>query len=308
MIAQRTITTSILITLLLLLASCGTTDPLADQPPEPQPANGVEQALENTVAFEGLFTVHQDTTDGSVKMSIRKDQLDQEFIYFGLSQDGVLEAGHFRGNFRDNKVVKIRKYYDRVEFVHVNTRFHFDEDSPLSRASSANISDAVLFTGKIEAEDEEDGVIVIDAGPLFLTEALHQIKPSPSPLMGPATYTLGSLSRDKSKVEQIRSYPKNTDVIVEYVYESPQPTGSVSNAITDRRSVSIKFQHTFIEMPDNDYQPRYDDPRVGYFMTEIDDQVSTSVTPYRDMIHRWNLVPKDPDAEISEPVEPIVWW
>src|SRR5690625_3210375 len=61
-------------------------------------------------------------------------------------------------------------------------------------------------------------------------------------------------------------------------------------------------------MPENDYQPRYDDPRVGYFTTQQDDQISLDATPYRDMIHRWHLVKKDPDAELSEPVEPIVWW
>jgi len=26
------------------------------------------------------------------------------------------------------------------------------------------------------------------------------------------------------------------------------------------------------------------------------------------VINRWNLVKKDPNAAISEPVEPIVWW
>src|SRR5690606_29464217 len=29
---------------------------------------------------------------------------------------------------------------------------------------------------------------------------------------------------------------------------------------------------------------------------------------YRDMIRRWHLVKKDPDAALSEPVEPITWW
>ncbi len=53
---------------------------------------------------------------------------------------------------------------------------------------------------------------------------------------------------------------------------------------------------------------RLDDPRVGYFLTEVNDQTSTSSTPYRDLIHRWNLKKKDPNAAISEPVEPITWW
>jgi hypothetical protein len=35
---------------------------------------------------------------------------------------------------------------------------------------------------------------------------------------------------------------------------------------------------------------------------------ATNATPYYDVINRWNLVKKEPNAALSEPVEPIVWW
>ena len=38
-------------------------------------------------------------------------------------------------------------------------------------------------------------------------------------------------------------------------------------------------------------------------MTSPDDP-----TPYRDLIHRWNLEKKNPEQERSEVKEPIVWW
>ena len=61
-------------------------------------------------------------------------------------------------------------------------------------------------------------------------------------------------------------------------------------------------------MPDNNFEARMDDPRVGYFATQVTDMTTASATPYRDMIHRWNLVKKNPEAIVSEPVNPIVWW
>lgn len=297
--------------LFLSISACASTKKVSKATtPEAQQqdTSEFEKAIEKSVAYEGLFTIYQDSTDGSVKLQINEDQIDKEFIYFGMSSDGVPDAGHFRGAFRENKIVKVRRYFDKIEFVHVNNNFYFDDKSPLSRASEANISDAVLFSTKIEAEDKENGNLLISADPLFISESLSQIKPTPNPRSGPGEFSLGRLSNDKSKYTEIRSYPENTDIIVEYVYDSPYVTGSTSNAITDGRSVSVQFQHTFIEMPENDYEPRYDDPRVGYFMTQKDDQISTSATPYRDMIHRWNLEKKDPDAELSEPVKPIVWW
>ncbi|MBK9794283.1 MAG: DUF5117 domain-containing protein [Sphingobacteriales bacterium] len=63
-----------------------------------------------------------------------------------------------------------------------------------------------------------------------------------------------------------------------------------------------------MEVPQNNFKPRYDDPRVGYFMEKVTDQTSTSPTPWKDLIHRWNLVKKNPTEKLSEPVKPIVWW
>jgi hypothetical protein len=65
------------------------------------------------------------------------------------------------------------------------------------------------------------------------------------------------------------------------------------------------MQHTFIEMPDNDYRPRLDDPRVGYFSQEVNNLTSIDAVNYRDVINRWHLVKKDPTAALSEPVQPL---
>ena len=54
--------------------------------------------------------------------------------------------------------------------------------------------------------------------------------------------------------------------------------------------------------------PRYDDPRIGYFHTQTNDMTSIDQINYKDMIHRWNLVKKDPSKKISEPIKPITWW
>ena len=47
---------------------------------------------------------------------------------------------------------------------------------------------------------------------------------------------------------------------------------------------------------------------MGYFGSQITSLTDTSVTPFNDVIDRWRLVKADPDAEISDPVEPITFW
>ena len=78
--------------------------------------------------------------------------------------------------------------------------------------------------------------------------------------------------------------------------------------MTDSRSVSVLVQHSLIQLPKNNYKPRKDDPRVGFFTTQTDNMTTTDRVNYRDFINRWSLAKKDSSKYISEPLEPIIWW
>ena len=281
-------------------------------------ANTAEKkAKEKTIAdftksckkVEGLFTIYQDTINGSIKMVVSEDQINKEFIYFSQIADGVLDAGRInRGAYRGSKVFKIEKYFDKIEFVTQNTSFYFDPESPISKSKDANISNGNMASLKVEFHDKKQNLYLIKADDLFLSETLSQIKSPGYPGQSPTAFKLGGLNKGKTKINSIRNYKANTNLAIEYVYSSPSTLNRGSNAVADGRNVSIKVYHSLIAMPDNDYEVRYDDPRVGYFTTQVDDKTTTSSTPYRDLIHRWNLQKKNPEAAISEPVEPITWW
>ena len=61
-------------------------------------------------------------------------------------------------------------------------------------------------------------------------------------------------------------------------------------------------------MPDDQFEPRVADQRVGYFSQRVTDMSTYDNYPQRDLINKWRLIKKDPTAELSEPVEPIVFW
>ena len=270
----------------------------------------VNSLIKNCEKIDGLFTLYRDTTDGSLKMIINEEQIGKEFIYFSYTENGIVSVGHFRGNFRDNKIFSIRKYYDKIEFVEENTSYYFDKNNAISKSADANISEAILLSEAIMAKDTSKGIYLISADRIFLTESLHQVKPTPMPSMSIASlfgFKLGMLNPMKTKYDKVRNYPENTDIIVNYVYDNPYPFGG-SGGVTDARSVTIKLQHTIIAMPENNYKPRRDDPRMGYFLTYRNDMTTVNAANYTDLIHRWHLEKKDPDAAISEPVKPITWW
>ncbi len=253
--------------------------------------------------YPGLFTVYEDTTTGALQLQIRESQIGNEYIYFTHTVNAPVSAGTYRGNYRGSRVLSIQKHFDKIEIISENTAYYFDPENALSRAAKANISPSILVSEKIAARNDSTGNILIKADDIFLSEALHRINRT----QNNKKFSLGKLSKIKTKCLSVNNYPKNTDFIIAYTYENPNPKGG-GDGITDARNVTITLQHTLIEMPKNDYQPRFDDPRVGYFSTQVTDLTSTSVTPYRDRIHRWHLKKRDPKSKRSAPVVPITWW
>ena len=263
-----------------------------------------EEMISSCIKYEGLFTVYIDTTNGESFLEVREDQLNEEFIYFSYIENGILEAGSFRGSYRGSKVISFEKNYNNLEVYAENTAFYFDEENPISKAADANINRPLLISQEIKATSEDKTKYLISGDDIFVSEKFQMVKP---PSMPQFPSFLGGLNSKKSMVTKVNSYPENTEIRVRYIYDNSNPRGG-SSAATDSRSVTIEYQHSLLQMPDNDFEPRRDDGRIGYFMTQTMDLTSLDAIPYRDYIHRWNLVKKDPNAEISEPVEPIVYW
>ena len=267
------------------------------------PKKTIADLTKSSRKYPGLFTVYEDTTTGALQLQIRESQIGKEYIYFTHTVNAPVSAGTYRGNYRGSSVLSIQKHFDKIEIISENTAYYFDPKNALSRAAEANISPSILISEKIAARNDSTGNILIKADGIFLTEALHRVNRT----QNRNNFSLGRLSKTKTKCLSIKNYPKNTDFTIAYTYENPNPKGG-GDGITDARNVTITLQHTLIEMPKNDYQPRFDDPRVGYFNTQVTDLTSKSATPYRDLIHRWHIKKRDPKAKRSEPVVPITYW
>lgn len=268
----------------------------------------IKDLTKSSNKIEGLFTIYQDSINGKLKMVVSENQLEKEFIYFSQIADGVTDAGRYRGSYQNETVFYLKRYFDKIEFISPNTNFYFDPNSPLSKSKNANISDAIFYSTKILAEDKKSKHYLIDVDKMFVSETLTRIKNPRRPGSSSTRFSLGNFDREKSKVKEIKNYPENTNLKTEYVYYNPSYTSRGSDAVTDARNVSIQVFHSLIEMPDDNFEVRYADPRTGFFTTETNDMTSTKTTNYRDMINKWRLVKKNPDLELSQPVKPITWW
>ncbi len=274
--------------------------------PAPPPTNSWDEKTKRCEKIEGLFTFYRDTTSGTLYLMVEKEQLDKPFIYFSYVENGNTITGHNRGNYKGSKVFKITKSFQQLEFSQINTNYYFNPENELSKASNANVTNALMASEKIIVSKSSNDAYLIEADNLFLNETFMQIK---HPTMGnPFIFNLGSINKAKTKYHEIHSYKNNSDIIVRYIFDNPAATGAPSGAITDARYMEVMWQHSFIALPDSGFTPRLDDPRIGYFITQTNDMTTTKAVNYRDFIHRWRLVKKYPNNAISEPIKPIVWW
>ena len=259
-------------------------------------------------SFDGYIQAYQDPKTSSIYFSLKKDQLNKEFIYFAHVTEGVVAARKNRGSYLDNGVFKFEKHFETIRLIRVNTAFSLDKNSALIRSSGANISDSVVHVFSIKSKDKDGESFLINVSGLFLSEGLTPISPIPYSKAPPPKFKWGKISAEKSRIKSLYNYPKNTDVEIEYVFENPPSMEYPEEDAVDPRNISISLRYSFIEMPENDFEPRLDDQRIGYFTERITDLSSKEITPYADLINKWNLKKINQEDELSPPKKPIIFW
>jgi hypothetical protein len=102
------------------------------------------------------------------------------------------------------------------------------------------------------------------------------------------------------------SFPLNTEIEALLTFTSD---GERDLNQPDPHTLSVREHHSFVALPAPGYATREQDPRVGFFGEEFQD----FSRPYdrsinRVFIDRWRLQKKDPNAAMSEPVKPLVFY
>ena len=267
--------------------------------------DGLEAFLEDLTYFEGLIDVYRNDEDGKVYFLIKKDQLEKEFIYFAHILDGIVEAGTWRGNYLDNGIIKFIKYFDQIRIDRVNTAYVFDETNPLSKSKNANISNSLIDSLKIQKTSETEDKFLIEVTSLLLSENLSKITVAPYKEDPKESFKIGSISKNKSSINAVLNYPENTDFEINFVFSNAS-NKPIENQ--DSRNNSISLRYSFINYPENNFEPRIEDQRIGFFSERKTNLSSTDITPYEDLINKWHLEKKDKDNEKSVPIKPITFW
>ena len=267
---------------------------------------------------EGFFQYYWDEKKGDLLFELSPAALGREFLYFtGLGSGiGSTEVFADRSSFNSSAVCRLRRVGSRVLVIEENTDFRAENGSrELKHSVEESFPTSVLASLPIEAED--NGTVLVNASPLLLRDAADLL----SQLRRPTRAVGGVMVREQSahgadwRLDKDRSlfdpdhsgdFPLNTEIEVLLTFA----TDSESELNQpDPHALSVREHHSFVALPEAGYEPREQDPRVGFITVDFDDFSQPYDRPLkRYFIFRWRLQKKDPNAALSEPVKPIVFY
>ncbi|MGB0543205.1 MAG: zinc-dependent metalloprotease [Longimicrobiales bacterium] len=275
----------------------------------------IEEKTAGLERMDGMLPLYWDEDQGQLWMEIPSVGVEMvHFVGYGAGL-GSNDLGLDRGALRGSRIVTFERVGRKVMMVQPNYRFRASSDNPDEvRAVRDAFARSVLWG--FTAEAETDGRVLVDMTGFLLRDPINA-----GGRMSPGQYRLDT-SRSSIFMEFTNAFPTNTEMEVELTFVEQAGGGGgggfrrgggtfegVNRVAASGEAATIRLHHSFVELPDGDYEPRAYDPRAGYGATTYQDYA----TPLgQDMtqrfIRRHRLEKVDPTAEISDPVEPIVYY
>ncbi len=265
---------------------------------------------------DGYFPLYWDPKAGRVYVEVNR--FSSEFLYHDQLVQGVGLAGLDRAQMGLPKVVRFERSGPKVFLIAINYAWRSSSPNADERlAVRQSFPESVLWGFTVAAEGP-DGAVLVDATEFFLRDA-HGI---PDRL---ATAKLGvyHLDAGRSAIEpdDTRNFPLNTVVESMLTFTSEQARGlptfdgqgrrdGVAAVTPDPHFITVRQRQSFIQLPGPGYHPRAYDIRAGYFNSVIYFDYSAPFGHPIDthLMMRHRLQKKNPEAAVSEPVKPIVYY
>lgn len=271
-------------------------------------AQDLPSISEKTKGFEkneGYFTYYWDESAGKIWLEI--DKIDQKFLYVNSLTAGVgsNDIGLDRNQLGDSRIVYFDRRGPKLLMFQPNYSYRATSDNPKEQASVRDaFAKSVLWGFKVAAEEE--GRILIDMTDFLLRDAHGVADRLKSSNQG--TYSLSD-SRSAPYLQGTMNFPKNTEFEATLTFTGNASGGQIRSVTPSSDAVTVRQHHSFVQLPDDNFEPRKFDPRAGYFSTSYQDY-STPIgqSLERRFITRHRLQKKNPGVQMSEPVEPIVYY
>jgi len=253
----------------------------------------------------GLFTVHQMGSKYFFEMP--NDLLDKELLIVSRISGHVknLNFGGAGMKSRPQQVVRWQRLGESILLRSVSYNSVASHEDPIYKSLKNNNFEPIIMTFPIAAYNSDTTGVVFDVSALFTTDVamIGPLRDSEKKRFG-----VKALDKKRSLISHSKAFPKNVEVRHILTFNGDKLP---DNRLT--KALSIEMNQSFIALPEEQWQPRYYDERVGYFSIQQTDYSANEQKAFKKRyITRWRLEPSDWDAynrgELVEPVKSIVYY
>ena len=265
---------------------------------------------EELVAIKGFMDIYGNDDGSTYFLKLDEDDLNKQFLYFSYIMNAPQASAQTGGRPSNGKVLEFRNFKkEKIGLYQINTSYiNKNKNNNISKSSLTNITEAFVEVFKPSAKTGNS--VLINVNSILLSEKMDSISFVPSEYREYISVNYGNQDESKTFVRNVFNNKTNTAFEVTFAYENRMPNINAFSveSVTDPRYLSVTARHIFIKMPDDRFEPRVNDHRIGYFVNKSTDLTSYDNFPNFALINKWRLIKKNPDAEMSEPEEPIVFW
>lgn len=266
-----------------------------------------DELVKGAQRLEGLFTLYR-TPAGKLYIELQPQNLNVNYFCSITLESGVGEQGFLSGMPLADFLFTFRRVNDRVQFTIPNVYFRTLPSDPMRRAVQRSFSSSVLEALPIRSTHPTRKSLLLELDTLLLSDV-----PGLSQALTSTLNTDFTLDKEKSYLGTVKALPLNVELETVYGFSGGNVPGALPAflvSVPDSRSFNLKVRYSFSQLPTNNgYRPRLADDRVGYFITAYQNLSDDSPqAPFVRYINRWHLEKQDPNAPLSPPKQPIVFW
>jgi hypothetical protein len=296
-------------------------------------AQSIDERTSGMQKMDGYFPLYWDTRTGSLFIEIPRFDSDV-LLNLGLAAGlGSNDIGLDRGAGGGARIVSFQRVGPKVMLVQPNLSFRSSSANALERKSvEDSFAKSVLWGFTVAAES--NGRVLVDATDFLLRDLTNA-----GSALRPGNYRVDR-TRSAFYMARTKAFPNNTEIEMTLTFvndaaggrgggggpaQGPDPigaragggggrggglfSGSVASVTPTADVVTLREHVSLVELPDNNYKPRDDDPRAGYGgLTFVDYSAPIGEPMQMRYIRRHRLEKKDPAAAMSEAVKPIQYW
>jgi hypothetical protein len=304
----------------LLFAGCASSQTESSTAPAPErgadraarattdassPTKSIAEAAKGMEKIDGFIPVYLDPKGEKIYLEIPRDSMRVLYLLSLATGLGSNPIGLDRGSGQAQQIARFDRVGDRMLLVFENWNYRSSDRNNPDHVRTVNEAFPPSTVAALPIVGESDGHFLVNATDFVLSDRMNAALTLAR--TGQGSY---SVAHDRSSIYRpyTKAFPENTeiDAALTYALSGNRPGRIVNMIAPDGRAFTLRQHMSFVQLPDSGYEPRADDPRVGYFGISFNDYAQPIQSQLRQTWiarHRLERVnPNDPSSPIKNPI------